>query len=694
MGKRRGLKLYSVILIVLMLAMGCSGGGAGNGDTAWEFEKTIKNPLTGTAGPSELKLGNLETEGLEVVIPAGAFSEPAEVSLVNPEKTPKYIASEMTGFGAPIEISVAGKDSVRLLQPVTITMKYDPTKLGEDLESGSLYMGYFNGSEWQYVKPRVDKENHVMSFTTSHFSLFGQAKLTVDQRVEQYTKNAALASWAQDQSNGITNDAVERVIDHILKEKLKINDEAVKGKVIDSILKDDEWGGMLEGIANGDPEKFNQDLQVLVGKKIVDNVPKSKLSGALGALTSDFGVATVQKASEAAGYLAEGRTADAAKIIGEHIADKFMITTVGKIAVSAIDNQIQSWKSEEVEAAYQAYKNGASSKIPWWGYQVEKNNFDDVWSQMGGAARQLEIDAIAAQEKARKDAGMPALDDTEKDKIRTMVQRDLKKQFEQRVKTDADIEKKKAEFDLIVKMYKESGFMEKGRWGWEKDYELEQRMDVLMHFKDKLLKDTGRTFIKEGNGHNDEYISIEELKLIGMNWFGTDDPLERQNKYEEYLFKEFGISLSPKASELNGSWSSASLTITEFDLGPAPAPSETQGGEGEQGCDLDDFNFYNMIKAFLEENKGKPMPLKMTIQLDDTGVGTMIFSGEDGEPTETKATYKNGAFTARTVDISTQEVLTLTGRASNSDGKVKLAGTFQLDMEKTAWIKGTWAASK
>ncbi len=40
--------------------------------------------------------------------------------------------------------------------------------------------------------------------------------------------------------------------------------------------------------------------------------------------------------------------------------------------IDIVDNQIQSWKSEEIEAAYQAYKNGASSKVPWWGYQVEK----------------------------------------------------------------------------------------------------------------------------------------------------------------------------------------------------------------------------------------------------------------------------------------------------------------------------------
>lgn len=670
------------------LLSGC--GSKATGDTNWEYQKTIQNPLKATCGSSEVKLGNIEKDGVEVTIPANTFAKPTEVSLINPDKTPKYASKEMTGFGAPIEISV-GEESVRLQQPVTVRMKFDPALLGADLESGSLYMGYYNGKQWQYIKPAVDRENNIMSFTTSHFSLFGQAKLTVDQRIEQYTHNAALADWAQDQSDEVTNAAAEKVIDHILQDKLGISDETTKGKVLNSLLKDDEWGGMLKNLANGDVEGFNQDLQVLAGKKIVENVPKSTLSKALGGLTSDFGVGTVAKASEAAGYLAEGRAKDAARIIGEHIADQFMITTAGKIAVAAIEHKISSWKNEEVEAAYQAYKNGASSKVPWWGYQVEKGNFDDVWSQMGGAARQLELEAIAAQEKAREEAGMPPLTDREKEKLRTMVEKDLKKQFEQRVKTDAEIEKKKAEYDLIMGMYKEAGFMEKGRWGWEKGYELEQRLDVLLHFKDKLLKDTGRKFIKDGNGHTKESISVNELKSIAMDWFSTDDPAERQRKYVEYLKKEFGIILSPKAELLNGPWSSCTITITEFDLGPAPEPSEQV--ETEEGCDLDNLDMYNMIKANLEEQKGKPKPINMSLQLGADGSGTMTITDEDGDKTNLPAKYKDGTLTASTNEEDAR--VKFQGAVSEFGGAISISGSFDIKgLSDPAWIKGTWSATK
>ena len=122
--------------------------------------------------------------------------------------------------------------------------------------------------------------------------------------------------------------------------------------------------------------------------------------------------------------------------------------------------------------------------------------------------------------------------------------------------------------------------------------------------------------------------------------------MESDEEVCEYLKKEFGIILSPKAELLNGQWSSASMTITEFDLGPAPEPSEKSESESELGCDLDDLDIYNAIKANLEEQKGKPNPFTMSLQLDANGAGTMSLISEDGDKTNLKATYKDGTLTA------------------------------------------------
>lgn len=689
-------KFLVVIISISMFLSGCGGSGKDVGESGvankeksnWEYEKKINEPIKAVSGEEDLVLGNLDENNVEVFIPAGAFLEPTEVTLINPDTIANYKEDEMIGLGAPIAI-VAGEESVRLEQPVKITMRYDPAELEENYESGELYIGYFNGSEWQYMKTEVDRDNKTMWFYTSHFSPYGGAKLKLDQRIDEYISNEAVAEWAKDQTSTITDEALTSAIDHILKEKLKINDDSITGRVLSSLQGDSEWADMVANIKDGDPEKFNQNLQLLLGKKIVENVGESTLKNALSTITDELGVEMIEKASEAAGYLAEGRAKDAARIIGEHIADKFMITKVGKFAVAAIDSQIKSWKSEEIEAAYLAYKNGASSSIPWWGYQVEKGNFNDVWTQMGGAARQLELEAIREQNKAREEAFMEPLTKAEEDKIRGSVQKDLKKQFESRLQKDQEIEVKRQEIKMIMDMFKDANLLEKGRFGWTDAYELETRLDVLNHFKNKLLKDTGRVFIKPGDVHNAEAISVNQLKTIAMGWFSTEDPVEQKKMYEEFLKAEFGINLYPSAAEINGKWSSSSMIITEFDLGPPP--SESSAGTGE-GCDLSDLNIYNMIKAGLEDMKGKSTPMQISLNIGDGGTGTMDIIDDDGT-TVANATYNSGSITATTAQDGA--TITYSGEIRKSDdNSITLSGSFTMTLGEGAFIKGSWSGVK
>jgi hypothetical protein len=260
------------------------------------------------------------------------------------------------------------------------------------------------------------------------------------------------------------------------------------------------------------------------------------------------------------------------------------------------------------------------------------------------------------------------------------------------MKKDAEIEKKKEELQMIMDMYEESGFMEKGRWGWTDSYELETRLDVLMHFKDKLLKDTGRENIKSGSVHNEEAVAIEQLKTIAMEWFSTDDPAERQKAYEEFLQNEFGISMYPSANILNGVWSSAALIITEFDIGPPPEASDSSESSSEAGCDLSSLDIYNMVKAGLEEQKGQPLAVGMEVALDETGRGSLYIVDEEGDRTEMTATYNNGLLTAGGTVEGTG--ITMQGTVTESLGSISLTGSFKIDLSKEAWVKGTWTGNK
>ncbi len=448
---------------------------------------------------------------------------------------------------------------------------------------------------------------------------------------------------------------------------------------------------MAASVQSKDPEQFNQNLQLLLGKKIVENVASSRLVSALSAVTDDLGVATVTKASEAAGYLAEGRAKDAAKIIGEHIADQFMVGKVGKFAIAAIDSQIKSWKNEEIEAAYQAYKNGASSRVPWWGYNVEKGNFEDVWSQMGGAARQIQTDAIKSQNKAREDAGMPLLTKEEEDKTRKSVEKDLKKQFESRLQKDKEIDEKKKELEMVMDMFKDANLLEKGRFGWTGAYELEQRLDILNHFKNKLLKDTGRDYIKSGHVHNEEAVALEQLKTIAMDYFGTADPDEQKKIYEDFLNKEFGIALYPSAQEISGKWASSSITITSYDLGDPP-PESSAGSSSGEGCDLNDLDVYNMIKKGLDDSIGKSNPITMSLNINSAGTGTMEIMS-DGETSTGNATYHAGYITA-TISQDGITMIFSSDIKKNPDNTITLSGSYLMKLGEGATVNGSWSGVK
>ena len=393
-------KILALFLLVIMITVtGCGSGG----DTAWEYNPVITDPIQATSSDQAVKLGKLVSQQVLVEVPGGTFDQKTSVSVVNPDKVPKVVGAEFSPMGAPIQIS-AGDNQTRLNEPVTITLKMDPSTYGTSAKQPSdFWATYYNGKEWDYIKPdKVDLKAGTLTFTTYHFSLFGYGKVSVEEQVSKFAHDKAVGEWAQENVDQRMEDAAKKVVDHILVDKLQIKDESVKKKVLANLLNNDEWADMVKKMQSGDVTGANESLQVLAGKSIVDFVPKSTLSKSLEHLTSNLGVETVKKASEAAGYLAEGDTTQAARIIGEHIADQFIFTTAARLAVAAVQCKIDTWKNGEIEAAYQAWKNGADSNVPFWGYHVEKGNFDDVWDQMKGARRQIDIGRNACTDRSRK----------------------------------------------------------------------------------------------------------------------------------------------------------------------------------------------------------------------------------------------------------------------------------------------------
>ena len=452
----------------------------------------------------------------------------------------------MTPLGSPIEIS-AGDKPIRLNEKIKITMAYDPVMVPKDIEVKKIRVLYYDGASWESLRPvSVDLEKSQVVFESYHFSVFGLNQVGDETKItENWIKSAAFDKTLRKGLNKKSDYITNQIIDMTLK-KLGISDESTKGKILADILKDDGYADVVKAYANGDIVDGGQKVAALCGSKIVELVPKSVLSKALNSVAGSSG--DIAAAGKALGNIEAGQYRDAAKIIGEQIADKFLIVTAGKIAVQVVGAQIESWKNAEVEAAFQAYKNGANGAF--WGYNVDKKDFDAVWIQMKGASRQLEIEAIAKENEIRKEAGMPALTEKEEESVRATVKESYRTQFATRIEKDAEIKKEEKNLRTMVEAFKKADFFTGALApaGLDKGLDYENTLDVLSHFMNKMMNDTNRFELSTKEGLiMDKAISISDIVQGARIYFSLPDG---KKKYGEYLKDRFGIKPRPKLSDV------------------------------------------------------------------------------------------------------------------------------------------------
>lgn len=612
-----------ICMMIAVILTGCVKKSAVNMP---QYKIAIPEPITATADPSQdVTIGTLDANDVSVTISSGAFSEAQEVSIHTPKDVPLNIDDQKL-VGSPLEI-LAGSDPVRLFDKTTITFKFDKTLVPEGTAPGSMRVAYYNGQKWDYIKPvMVDMESGTMTFETYHFSLLAPKIADETKITEQFIRSQALDNVIRDGANDASDAITEQIITMTLA-KMGITSEETQNKIFEKVSQAESYKEIHDLYKSGDVEGASQKVALLAGEKIAENVPDSVLKDALGGVVG--AADDIAKVSEAAGYMAEGQYKQAAKIIGENIADKFLITSAGKIAVEVVQGQIDSWKNVEVDAAYQAYKNGANGYF--WGYNVDKNDFNSVWDQMRGVRRQLEIEAIAKENAIREEGGMPALSDREAEIVRTRVKDAYKKQFEERSKNEDAIKKEEETLTKIFNAFKKANLFDStlGPQGLDgKGYDYENKLEILNHFAKKMMQDTNRFEVSDKEGLvMGTKISASDLAYGARVYFSEPDG---KKQYQQYLKDRFNIDPYPPLKDLSGSWS-GSMTITDVIISDAmKAKINEQGGKAGEGCDV----------ALLEEMKGKPNPI--TFELKPTSeTGGMFVSSEEGAK-PIPFTYENG----------------------------------------------------
>lgn len=631
-------KIYIVtgIIFLVVFLSGCGKGDAKKDKkeevakmSQWEFEKTIPENIKGSSTDDEkLVLGDIGKNKVSFVVSKGSFDESSEVSLASPENVPDYNASIMEPLGSPIDIS-AGENK-RMNEKATVTFKFSEDELPQGEEIYQVRVAYFDGKKWDYVKPtKVDEEAGLITFETYHFSLLGPVKVNDETKItEDWIHSQALESVLRDKINDEVDNVASQLTDMILG-KMGVTDEGSRNKVLNEILNSGSYKEIYDQYKKGDVNSANEKLALLAGEKIAENVPDSVFSKALGDVVGSAD--DVAKVSQAAGYAAEGQYKEAAKIIGEQIADKFLITTAGKIAVEMVDYQIQSWKNSEVEAAYEAYKEGADGVF--WGYNVDPGDFNGVWLQMRGIRRQLELEMIKKENKHRDDADMPELTEKQEELMRSSLKEKYRKQFSERVKRDAEIKKAEDQLRILMKAFKDKGMFERDELGSGVDFE--QKMEVLNHFAKKMMRDTKKTEVLDKDVTLKEgAVAAKNIALGASIYFSKPDGKE---KYKEYLQSNFGINPYPELEKLKGGWN-GTITITDVYISEELKQQAGDSESSEEGeCDLD-------INP--EELIGEVSEFSMNISPSGDNSGQITIGAGEEDDKSSEFSYQNGTIKA------------------------------------------------
>lgn len=545
--------------------------------TPVNFEK-----LNVDLGFSKAVVGDLKQNGIQLDIPKKTFDQKIQLQVKTSDAIPSFNKKRANLIGTPYEISINQK-SKRLNKPVVIKLKLNKQEISRLKHSEDLWIGYFNGKQWDYFKPlEVNVKNEYVKFETYHFSPYTKAKPTNKERIDDFAYEAAVKQWANKTNNAPTKQATEQIVRQILNEKLGINNKSMTQDIVESIMNENDYSKLLVSYNDNKMDQFGQDLAILAGKKIVEVVTNnSNAKTVLGAVTKH--ASKVGTGVQIAVNLYEGKLEEAAKNLSMEIIGSFPMTKLFREAAKITDQQIVRWRDNGVEAAYKVFVNGAQSNIPWWGYEeVEPGNFEDVWSQMKGLKVKLLDDAKKKYAKAHKikvsNLGTRALDIIEE-----QTKENLKQKFIKREKQEREIEKIKQQQIKLIEVFEDAKLLREGRFGYTDYTSFDFRLERLFRIKDMILKDTkskvGFSGINEGG-----IISAKRVARLIQIWYNPD---EGKKKYREELIK-LGYIDNEEFELADGPWEFSVYEAHEFYDGIDAAVSIGMINASIQMCDEKD----------------------------------------------------------------------------------------------------------
>ena len=555
-------KIWSILLIVAML-LSLTAGLSGCGKSG--FGSTL---IVGDKGGV---IGDLKKDGWTVSIPAGAFEQDVKVTVDKvADSTEAYINGKAAFLTTPIEIKAEGTESVRLDEPARISMKLDEKNLPDNSTFDQYVMSYWTGDEWEVIIPDpVELSKGYLTFETWHFSSYSGKKMTDDEQVREYARDLAIDDLTNQARNEALKEKLTAVVDDYLN-GLSIYDQEARNEIISRV-----WASSSMDIAVFLTENGASTAEL--GYKVTDMIVESTVDvcaeNPLVLEAVSTALDSVGDAAEASVALYDGNYRKAASELTALGATVLGYGGVGAVkslvdlGAAAVEQGIMAWKDYEEECAYKVFYGLAKGNA--YGYKINAGDWETLITQMGGYYHQIV--------RERKDeyiriSGKDTLSDDEQRMIERQVESDLKKKFEERAKIDSKIDAKQAEYEILVKAFKDAGLLTRTENGFKEDMTVNRRLHSLLTIRKSILNIVGGDISKFGSEKDRE----ENLAWAIRMWLGYG---KDRGKFYDWM-REKGYLASPK--ETIGYWKLVRSFENEYEQSAADEnySSSWSGGGG------------------------------------------------------------------------------------------------------------------
>jgi len=408
------------------------------------------------------------------------------------------------------DFSLEGANYVRPDGKVEVKFELTPKMLASLEDESFLQVAYFFDDKW-YLQDveSVDLEQGTATLALYHFSWLFPAKLTREELRDQTAQEMALNKF-NDTNNlkKITKEG-KSDLEQVISKATGVKDTKALAAIAEYMLNEKDFTSLMLSGSKGDTAGYTTKMAEMLAKSM-------NSSAKIGSNAT-----LIAGAFQAAGYVWEGDTQGAAEAVSNAILDSNAYGKLLKLAIKVTDETIKSWKKNGIEEMYQAYKNGADEG--WFGYNVEKGNFEEALAQSSAIERQVKIDAVKSYLNAsgKKESELTSL---ELEEIKNNAINDLKKKFEDRVAQDAIIAKDKDYYKNLLDAFEKNDVdvMVQIDTDLMKDLPYAQRLESYTRVTDKILEMTGGRVIEFDGPADDNEIPIGVITSALRKWYEPD----------------------------------------------------------------------------------------------------------------------------------------------------------------------------